>query len=252
MTLVLREAHARLGQFRLGPISLQAAAGEVTAILGPNGCGKSTLLRSMCGLQELSAGEVVLEGLRVHRMSVRARPSRIAFVPQRPLVPPAMTVREAVELGRLSLVPDRGAVEAAMQECGVAGYAAEAVDTLSEGQRHRVAFARALSQRNPRLRLFAVDEPTASLDPAWCGEIASAVRRLASGGMAVMVATHDFAFAAACCSRAVLLVQGRAVAEGPFADVATPERLGEAFAARFESLPRPDGGLVVLPRWRRD
>jgi iron complex transport system ATP-binding protein len=250
MSVVIEGLCVRLDRFTLGEISVRIPAGEVTAVLGPNGCGKSTLLRTAAGVQAPRSGVVRLAGESVHGLVAAERPARIAFVAQRPAVPVGMQVEASVRLGRLRLPRHDAVVTEAMRQVGVLELAHARLDTLSEGQRHRAAVARALAQRNPLLRMVAVDEPTASLDPGWCGELAVRLRGLASEGLAVMAATHDLAFAAACCSHAVLLRSGRLVSAGPFEAVVTPESMAELFAQPFERLSSPDGRTVVAPRWR--
>lgn len=250
MSLVLENLQVRLDRFTLGELSVHLPAGQVTAVLGPNGCGKSTLLRAAVGVQAPRSGAVRLAGQDVHGLAAAERPARIAFVAQRPAVPPGMQVEASVRLGRLRLPRHDAVVMEAMRQVGVLELAQARLDALSEGQRHRAAMARALAQRNPMLRLIAVDEPTASLDPGWCGELAGRLRGLASEGLVVVAATHDLAFAAACCSHAVLLRAGRLVTSGPFDAVVTPEAMTELFGQPFERLACPDGRTVVAPRWR--
>lgn len=247
MTLQARDIVARLGSFRLGPLSVDFPAGSVTALLGPNGSGKTTLLRVLACLQPHD-GTVRIAGELASGLSIAARAARIAFVAQRPAVASGLSVHEVVSLGRLRLARDARAVQGALECTGLAELGDRAVSTLSAGQMHRVAVARALAQRNPRLSVLAMDEPTASLDPAWSASLAALLREQASKGLAVVVATHDLAFAAACCDRAVLLVDGSSRGAGPHAEVATPAALSQAFGTSFVPVdglaPRP----VALPR----
>jgi ABC-type cobalamin/Fe3+-siderophores transport system ATPase subunit len=173
----------------------------------------------------------------------------VAFVAQRPAVPAAMRVREVVQLGRLRLGPDAATVQRAMQATGVDAMQHAWMEHLSEGQRHRVAVARALAQRNANLRMLAVDEPTASLDPAWAASLARLLREVAAEGVSVFVATHDFAFAAACCTHAVLLDGGRVVGAGAFAAVMQPDSLAGVFGVPFARVQGVCQQPVTLPVW---
>jgi ABC-type cobalamin/Fe3+-siderophores transport system ATPase subunit len=136
-----------------------------------------------------------------------------------------------------------------MQATGVDAMQHAWMEHLSEGQRHRVAVARALAQRNANLRMLAVDEPTASLDPAWAAALARLLREVAAEGVRVFVATHDFAFAAACCTHAVLLDGGRVVGAGAFAAVMQPEALASVFGVPFARVQGVCQQPVTLPVW---
>ncbi len=249
MSVRLQAIEVGIGAFRLGPVDVEVPAGSVTALVGPNGSGKTTLLRAVAGLQRVSGGTVAVDGTSVHGMRHAERAARVAFVAQRPAVPAAMRVREVVQLGRLRLVSDGDAVQRAMQATGVDAMQQAWMEHLSEGQRHRVAVARALAQRNPALRMLAVDEPTASLDPAWAASLARLLRALAGEGVSVFVATHDFAFAAACCTHAVLLDGGRVVGAGAFAAVMQPEALAGVFGVPFARVQGVCQQPVTLPVW---
>lgn len=248
MTLALEALQVKLGRFTLGPVSVSVPVGGVTVILGPNGSGKSTLLRAACGLQSLAAGRVSLAGQVVHACSSAWRASRIAFVAQRPAVPPALSVREVVGLACLRRT-DAAAVRSALEEVGLLDRAGEPLDHLSEGQRHRAALARALVQLHAGCSVLAVDEPTASLDPAWSARLVQRLRQAAREGLTVVLATHDLVFAAACADRAVLLRQGSVQAEGPASEVLAEGPLQQAFGTPFEPFTRQDGRGVIVPRW---
>ena len=248
MSLSAHGVVARLGSFTLGPLSVEVPAGCVTALLGPNGCGKTTLLRVLCGLQP-HQGEVRAGGSSLDAMPVHERAERIAFVPQRPGIPPALSVREVVSLARLRLPRDSVAVQRALERVGVAELGDRTLDTLSAGQLHRVAVARALAQRHERSAVLALDEPTAALDPAWTAALSAILREQAARGMAVVLATHDLAFAASCCDRAALLCGGTLDAQGPHGEVATVARLSRVFGSPFAEVLGLGAGPVALPRW---
>jgi len=250
---------ARAVSFRYGrtvaleEASLVARQGEFVGLLGPNGAGKSTLVRLAAGLLSPGAGTVRLAGLDPARAPRRQVARLCAFVPQEPRVGGALTVRDAVMMGRaphqglLSLPGpfDRGAVEGALQACDLAHLADRRVDALSGGERRRVFFARALAQE-PRVLLF--DEPTAFLD---LGHQVAAMRMAqtaARGGLCVVAVLHDLNLAAAACDRLVVLSRGRVVAEGPPAAVLTAERVREVWGLPvWRGENAKTGAPVVLP-----
>jgi iron complex transport system ATP-binding protein len=248
MSVVAQAVVVRLGSFTLGPLSLELPRGSVTALLGPNGGGKTTLLRALAGLQSHD-GSVRMDGDDLRALDASQRARRVAFVAQRPSVPPGLSVRETVALGRLRLSSDARVVQQALQRTGVCGLGDRMLHTLSAGQLHRAAVARALAQVNPSLCMLALDEPTASLDPAWSAALGALLREQAAAGLAVVVATHDLAFAAACCDRAALLVQGSLQACGAHADVATVNALAQAFGTPFTEVVGLANRPVAMPRW---
>ena len=249
MSVCARGLRVRLGAFELGPVELHVPSSAVTALVGPNGGGKTTLLRAICGLVQPSGGTVEVEGQAVSSLAAVQRARRIAFVPQRPAVPAGLSVREVVELGRLRLGASGAAVDGAMAAVGIEGLASRPMHALSAGQVHRVAVARALCQCVDSTRLLALDEPTSTLDPAWSRELARVLREVAARGVSVIVATHDLAFAGACCDHAVLLARGQVEAAGPWSQTATSARLGALFGTPFADAHGLAARPIALPRW---
>lgn len=150
-------------------LSVEFPAGQVTGLVGPNGSGKSTLLRAIADLHRPREGAVLLDGRDVTSLPARELARTLSFLPQSPLVPDGITVRELVEYGRY---PHRGsfgrrrpedveAVEWALEVTNTAAFAARSVDHLSGGERQRAWIAMALAQRT---RLLLLDEPTTYLD----------------------------------------------------------------------------------------
>ncbi len=249
MSVQAESLRVELGEFVLGPLSLEFPTGSVTAIVGANGCGKTTLLRAVCGVQQLALGHVRVNGCTVHSMHEGKRAARMAMVVQRPTVPFGLSVRETIELGRLTLPHAPSAIDRALHETGLTELQHQSVATLSEGQRHRTAFARALAQRNPELHMVTIDEPTASLDPVWSVAMSALLPTWAAEGVAILVATHDLAFAAACCDRAVLLDRGAVVESGAIETVLTQEKLSMLFGTRFTTVHGLTAIPVPMPWW---
>jgi len=249
MTLQARSLEASIGAFTLGPIDLAVGRGRVCALVGPNGWGKTTLLRCVAGVQSLAAGAVELAGRRVHGMRSDERARSVAFVPQLPRLPPALSVREVVELGRLRIGQSPAAVDRALDRVGLLASRHARADELSAGQSHRVAVARMLAQVHEGTKLVALDEPTSSLDPSWSAQVGVIVRELAEEGRAVLVATHDFGFLGTCCDEVALLREGRLCGAGAVAEVASPAALGVLFGTEFVAVTGLSARAVSLPRW---
>ena len=271
MTLKFEQALIRNGNFVLGPIDLQFRAAAVTVVIGPNGGGKSTLLRAAAGLLTAHAGHARLQcepsqSARAEKLSTtsariltgemeiaKIMPSQrarlLSFVPQRPESVAGFSVRTSVELGRVAMRADAPRVQLALERTGITALADELVGHLSEGQRHRVAFARALAQRTAQTQLLIVDEPTSALDPSWTRTLAAELRHSASEGLAVIVATHDFAFAGAIADDVVALSQGKIAAAGRAMEILTPHILQPIFNVPFRMVEHLAANPLCLPMW---
>ena len=213
----------------LDDVSLRIFPSEVVCIVGPSGSGKSTLLRCMNFLEAYTGGEVRIEGevigYRSDERGRRRRDSsanidrirrRLGMVFQQFNLWPHMTVagnitEALIRVQKRSKAEARAIAERMLQRVGLAEKADEYPSRLSGGQQQRVAIARALALE-PRVMLF--DEPTSSLDPELVGEVLAVMKDLASGGMTMVVVTHEMGFAAQAANRAVFLDHGRIVAEG--------------------------------------
>jgi ABC-type lipoprotein export system ATPase subunit len=178
-------------------LNVSFETGKLTVVTGPSGSGKTTLLHLLAGLEEPSAGEVIVLGNRVNglpraeRANFRRR--HVALVGQDPGLAPFLSARENVELAlALRGVPSEEAGERSVDALGAVGLAERAeqrVSRLSAGERERTAIARALAVR-PSLLL--ADEPTSRLDQANSVAVASLFARLAGEvGTAIVCATHD-------------------------------------------------------------
>ncbi|WP_296817737.1 ATP-binding cassette domain-containing protein [Brevundimonas sp.] len=206
----------------LGPLSLEARPGEITALVGPSGCGKSTALRLLAGLQPTTAGQV----------SRQVGPGDIGMVFQAPTLAPWLTARANIVLPlRLSGIPDREAkasADAALARVGLTHAAGLKPAQLSGGMAMRTALARALVTR-PRLLLL--DEPFAALDALTRREVIDDVLALWSETKpGVLFVTHDVEEAVYMAHRVLVMTPapGRIAAE-----IATPPGLprSEGFRA---------------------
>lgn len=215
---------------------LRVDPGRIVAIVGPNGAGKSTLARAVVGLQARRGGEVQWQGRPLEAWSRRHLARVRAFVPQRAPVPPGLTVRDAVAMGRAPhlgplsrpTAADHAAIDRAIERTGIGELAERSLATLSGGELQRVRLGVALAQEAPAIVL---DEPTASLDLGAAAEMGRLLRRLAFESLGILVVVHDLALAAAIADEVVVLDRGRTVAAGAPADVLTRARLAETWGA---------------------
>lgn len=227
-------------------VDLDIAPGETLGIVGPNGSGKSTLLRLIAGLLPRAGGEVRLDDAPLSRLTRRQVAQRVALVEQHADTAEALTVLDAVELGRTpwqSALSPRGTeddaiVDHAMQTLGIAHLARQHWATLSGGERQRAHIARALAQQ-PRLLLM--DEPTNHLD---IHHQLSVLRLVLGLPVTVVIALHDLNQAMGC-DRLAIMAAGRLVACGPPATVLTGPRLAEIFRVGARHLIDPHDGATI-------
>jgi polar amino acid transport system ATP-binding protein len=209
-------------------IDLDVAEHEVVCLIGASGSGKSTLLRCVNLLEPLNAGRIVIgdEEITARGVDVNRIRRKIGIVFQAYNLFPHMSVLENVTLGpRKALGTARRQAEADATELlgrfGLADKRGEYPDRLSGGQQQRVAIVRALALR-PDVMLL--DEVTSALDPELVAEVLNVIRELAAGGMTMLIATHEMAFARDIANRVCFLDAGVILEQGPPAQIfSTPE-----------------------------
>jgi iron complex transport system ATP-binding protein len=241
------------GRLVVDGVSADVAPGEWLTLIGPNGAGKSSLLRAVAGLVPF-AGTIELDGAPVAELSQRELARRLALVPQSPLLPPEMRVREYVLLGRTPHIGpfssesarDHEVAERVLALLDLEALAARPLRTLSGGERQRAVLARALAQEAP---LLLLDEPTTALDLGRQQQALELVADLRGRvGLTVVSAMHELTLAAQYADRLLLLSEGAPVAAGPADEIVTEALIAEHYGARVRVL-RDDGGPVaVVPR----
>jgi len=199
-------------------VSVAVPRGEMVAIMGPSGSGKTTLLNCLAGLDSLSGGEVLIEGVALSSLSDQQRTDyrarRMGFVFQFYNLMPVLSAVENVELpllvARVKVKDARRRAVAALEMVGLAERADHVPDELSGGQRQRVTIARALV--NDPAIVWA-DEPTGDLDSENAQEIVALMRQLnREQGLTFLIVTHDIAVGRAT-DRIVRMVDGQVVDE---------------------------------------
>jgi iron complex transport system ATP-binding protein len=237
-TLVATDLHVRLGSREvLRSASLTLPRGRLVLLAGRNGAGKSTLLRAMIGAQATDRGMVLLENKAIVAWLDRERAQRIAFVPQHVDVPFEFTGRQLIAMGRYPhsgrhedpTDDDVEAIARAIAAVDAAEFVERAVPTLSGGEMRRIAVARALATETPFLLL---DEPTANLDLEHALQLVALLRRIATAGAGVLVASHDLNLLAPHCDHVALLHEGRIWSEGPPQQVLWPGNVQAVFGVR--------------------
>ncbi|MEV6987356.1 ABC transporter ATP-binding protein [Sphaerisporangium sp. NPDC051017] len=234
----------------LSGVGLSVRGGEWLAVIGPNGAGKSTLLRAMMGMVE-SRGEVLVDGAPARGLRPRQRARLMAYAPQDPLFPPAMTVFEYAMLGRTPYISylghesrrDREITGSVLERLSLSPLAGRPLGHLSGGERRRVVLARALAQQAPVLLL---DEPTSALDLGHQQQVLELVDGLRlADGLTVVTTIHDLGLAGQYADTMLLIAGGRHIASGPAGDVLTEPLLARHFGARVHVSAGPGGRPLV-------
>ena len=228
-------------------VCLQVRPGEMLGLIGPNGSGKSSLLRLLSGVLKPNSGEVLLEGQPLHQLPRRMVARQLAFVAQTADTADAISVTEAVELGRtpwLSAIDplssiDRSIVRDALRDVGLLSKANSNWSTLSGGERQRAHIARALAQQ-PRLLLL--DEPCNHLDVHQQLSLLQLIQRLP---ITKVVALHDLNQAMVC-DRLAVMHQGQLIQLGAPHEVMSADLLEQVFQVQVRTLIDPQDGCRVL------
>ncbi|MEM1343421.1 MAG: sn-glycerol-3-phosphate ABC transporter ATP-binding protein UgpC [Pseudomonadota bacterium] len=208
-------------------LSLDIAEGEFAVLLGASGCGKTTLLRMTAGLETVSAGDLLIGGVRVNEVHPRDRD--IAMVFQNYALYPTMTVADniafSLEIKKIPKPERRRRVEEAAALLGLTDYLARYPKELSGGQRQRVAMGRAMV-RSPKVFLF--DEPLSNLDAKLRAQMRFEIRQLHDRlGTTTIYVTHDQIEAMTMADKIVLMQGGR------IEQVGTPDELYDRPVSRF-------------------
>lgn len=194
----------------LEDVELTVARGDIVAVTGVNGVGKSTLLSCLAGFRRPAAGNVSVLGGPPRDNAAFWRD--VAMVADQPTWYPGLTVRELLELVRMTHEPVRGWCLPADELVDLFGLSARADASplsLSSGQRQRLSLAASLARPS---RLLLLDEPEQSLDEGFRLELGELLReQYAANGGTVVMATHDHDFAVAAGARIVQLAEGRVV-----------------------------------------
>ncbi|MBO0903655.1 ABC transporter ATP-binding protein [Jiella sp. MQZ13P-4] len=172
----------------LKSIDLEIARGEIFALLGPNGAGKTTLISIICGIVNLSAGSVTVDGHDIGR-DYRAARAKIGLVPQELTTDAFESVWDTVSFSRglFGKAKDPAHVEKVLRDLSLWEKRDNKIMTLSGGMKRRVLIAKALSHEP---ELLFLDEPTAGVDVALRREMWEVVRKLRESGVTIILTTH--------------------------------------------------------------
>lgn len=231
-------------------LDLEAPAGRITALVGPNGCGKSTLLRGLARLLKPKGGMVYLDGKAIHSLPTKQVAQQIGLLPQSPIAPAGLTVYELVAQGRYPhqswfqqwSAEDSRCTQEALAITNLTHMADRPLDTLSGGQRQRAWIAMALAQET---EILLLDEPTTFLDLAYQLEVLDLLHDLNERGRTIVMVLHDLNQACRYADHIVAMRNGVIMAQGAPETVMTPEMLKEVFQLNCQIVPDPISGTPL-------
>lgn len=198
----------------LKDINLTIERGEVVVAIGPSGSGKSTMLRCINALEEITTGELLVDGVNIHDKKTNLNEVRknLGMVFQHFNLYPNMTVLENVTIAPIKVLKEdketaTKKAEKLLEKVGMLHKKDEYPTQLSGGQQQRIAIARSLAME-PDVMLF--DEPTSALDPEMVGEVLDVMKSLAKdSGMTMIVVTHEMGFAREVADRVIFMADGQ-------------------------------------------
>ncbi len=253
MSIVIKDLRAGYGNRTIIPCaSTEIPTGKVTMLIGQNGCGKSTLLKTVARIIPPIKGRVELDDEDITSIPSKALAKKLAILPQTPIVPQGILVKELVAYGRFPYQKplkgltgeDLDIVDWAMEKTGVADLSDKRADELSGGQRQRVWIALALAQKT---RFLLLDEPTTYLDMAHRLEILQLVRDLNTReGVTVAVVIHELNLAIKFADNLICMRDGQILFEGPPRKVITRENLKAVYDIDAVIQKNPDGRPFCL------
>ncbi|MDV3103895.1 ABC transporter ATP-binding protein [Thermococcus waiotapuensis] len=240
------------GDFEIKDVNLEVKKGEIASIIGPNGAGKSTLLKLIYGLIRPEKGRVLVEGRDVLGLSPGERAKILGFVPQNHVPTFPFKVLDFVLLGA---TPELGPFGAPgekhrrkawelLRTFGLENYAERPYTSLSGGQMRLLLTARAL-MTSPKYLLL--DEPTSELDLKNSVLVLQTVKKLARGGVGVLLVIHDPNLAYLFSDRLVLMKDGKIVTQGKPDEVFDGELLSEVYGIELR-LVDCSGETVLRPK----
>ncbi|MBD2071856.1 ABC transporter ATP-binding protein [Leptolyngbya sp. FACHB-671] len=240
-------------------LNLAISAGKITALVGPNGCGKSTLLKGLARLLKPQSGTVYLDGVAISKgypqgvakHSTKEIAKRLGMLPQSPVAPEGLTVRELVAQGRYPHQSwlqqwsreDEQFTEQALAITGIAELGDRPLDSLSGGQRQRAWIAMALAQNT---EILLLDEPTTFLDLAHQIEVLDLLYDLnQTQGRTIVMVLHDLNQACRYADELIVMRQGHLYAQGTPNLVMTETMVAEVFGIESQIVPDPMTGTPM-------
>lgn len=216
-------------------MNLSIPKGEISIIIGANGCGKSTLLKSIARVIKPRSGEIFINEKNIKSQKEKYIATQVAFLPQGPVCPSGITVKELVSFGRFPhqkiigglKAHDKEIIDWAIEETGLKEFSDRQVENLSGGQRQRAWIAMTLAQETD---IIMLDEPTTYLDIAYQLEVLEVLEKLnKQKNITIVIVLHELNNACRFASNIIGLKKGKIVCKGIPTEVITKENLREIY-----------------------
>ena len=238
-------------------MSLSIPKGKISIIIGANGCGKSTLLKTIARINKPTNGDIFINNKNIKKVKEKNIAKEVAFLPQGPVCPDGLTVRELVAFGRFPHQKmiggltsyDKEIIDWAIEETGLSEFADRGVENLSGGQRQRAWIAMTLAQET---EIIMLDEPTTYLDIAYQVEILDLLTDLnRKRGTTIVMVLHDINQAIKYSHNIVIMKNGSIVNEGSPEDIITSELINDVFGLDCEVIKDPVSySPFIIPKGR--
>ena len=216
-------------------MDLSIPKGKISIIIGANGCGKSTLLKTIARINKPKTGDIFINDKNIKKIKEKNIAKEVAFLPQGPVCPSGLTVRELVAFGRFPHQKmigglnshDKEVIDWAIEETGLSEFADREVENLSGGQRQRAWIAMTLAQET---EIIMLDEPTTYLDMSYQLEVLEVLEKLnKEKQITVVIVLHELNNACRFADNIIGLKKGKVICEGRPIDVITKESLKEIY-----------------------
>ena len=236
-------------------MSLSIPKGKISIIIGANGCGKSTLLKTIARINKPKTGDIFINNKNIKKVKEKNIAKEVAFLPQGPVCPDGLTVRELVAFGRFPHQKmigglnsyDKERIDWAIRETGLSEFADREVANLSGGQRQRAWIAMTLAQET---EIIMLDEPTTYLDMSYQLEVLEVLEKLnKEKNITVVIVLHELNNACRFADNIIGLKKGKIICEGKPLEVINKENLKTIYGIDANLTISEDGKYPICKEY---
>lgn len=232
-------------------MNLSIPKGKISIIIGANGCGKSTLLKTVARVNKPKRGDIFINNKNIKKVKEKNIAKEVAFLPQGPVCPSGLTVRELVAYGRFPHQKmigglnsyDKKVIDWAIKETGLSEFADRGIENLSGGQRQRAWIAMTLAQET---EIIMLDEPTTYLDMSYQLEVLEVLERLnKEKNITIVIVLHELNNACRFADNIIGLKKGKIICQGKPIDVINKQTLKEIYGIDANLVKSDDGRYPI-------